>query len=155
MPYLLLAIDDSAATRRMVDYAAGLVPQLSDCKVRLVAVIPNLPSDSQQLAALLGRCEEPELHGDEDQYQELVTAQALLRGFNGQLVAAGLPAVAISTKILPECLGVAQDLHDEALAKGCDTIVVGRRSATLSHLLGSVSAKLVKEAHHLNVWVVG
>ncbi|MCK5352209.1 universal stress protein [bacterium] len=155
MPYLLLAIDDSAATRHMVEYVADLAPQLRDCKVRLVAIVPNLPSDSQQLAALLDRREQPELHGDEDQHQELVTAQDLLQDFKDQLVAAGLSAAAVSSKILPECLGVAQDLHDEALAHGCDTIVVGRRTAALSHLFGSVSEKLVKKAHPMSVWVIG
>jgi nucleotide-binding universal stress UspA family protein len=155
MPYLLLAIDDSDATQRMVDYTADLAPQLSGCKVRLVAIVPNIPSDSQQLAALLGRSEEPELHGDEDQHQELMTAQDLLQKYKGQLVAAGLASEAVNSKILPERLGVAQDLHDEALEQGCDTIVVGRRSAALSHLFGSVSAKLVKKAQPMNVWVIG
>ena len=155
MPNLLLAIDDSDATNHMVKYVADLAPQLRDCKVRLVAIVPNLPGDSQQLAALLDRCEQLELHGDEDQHQELITAQAMLRDFKYQLVAAGLSAAAVSSKILSECLGVAQDLHDEAMAQECDTIVVGRRSAALSHLFGSVSEKLVKKAHPLSVWVVG
>lgn len=156
MLHLLLAIDDSAATHRAVTYVADLAPQLRDCKVRLVAVIPNLPSDSQQLEALLGRCDEPQLHGDDDQHQQLVTALALLRDYTEQLVAAGLPAAAVSSEILPGCVGVAQDLHEAALAQGCDTIVVGRREATLRHLLlGSVSAKLVEKAHALSVWVVG
>ncbi|NOR49621.1 MAG: hypothetical protein GQ530_01125, partial [Desulfuromonadales bacterium] len=121
----------------------------------LVAIAPNLPSDSQQLAALRDRREQPELHGYEDQHQELSTAQDLLQDFKGQLVAAGLSAAAVSSKILSECLGVAKDLHDEALAHGCDTIVVGRRSTALSHLFGSVSEKLVKKAHPMSVWVIG
>ena len=156
MPYLLLAIDESAAARKVVDYVADIAPQFHDCKVRLVAVIPNLPSDSLQLEALIGRCDAPQLHGADDQHQQLVNALALLRDFTDQLVAAGLSAAAVASKILPECLGVAQDLHAEALEQGCDTIVVGRRDATLRHLLlGSVSAKLVEKAHSLSVWVVG
>jgi len=156
MPHLLLAIDDSPASRRVVAYAADLAPQLRECRVRLVAVTPNLPGDSRQLEALLGRCEEPQLHGDVDQHQELATALGLLKDFSDQLVAAGLPAAAVTGKILPERLGVAQDLHDEALEQCCDTIVVGRRDAALRHLLfGSVSAKLVKKARALNIWVVG
>ncbi len=156
MPHLLLAIDDSAATSRVISYVADLAPQLRDCKVRLVAIIPNLPSNSQQLEALLGHCAKPQLHGDEDQHQQLATALALLRDYTDQLIAAGLPTAAVTSEILPERLGVAQDLHDEALAQKCDTIVVGRREATLRHLLfGSVSAKLVEKAHALSVWVVG
>lgn len=155
MPNLLLAIDDSEATKRMVDYCIELAPQLDSCKVRLVAVVPNIPSDSQQLAALLGRGEEPELHGDKDQHQELMTAQDRLQEYKGQLIEAGLPPNAVTSKILSECLGVAYDLHHEALEQDCDTIVVGRRSSNLSHLFGSVSSQLVKKAHPVSVWVIG
>jgi nucleotide-binding universal stress UspA family protein len=121
----------------------------------LVTIAPNIPSDSQQLAALLGHSEEPELHGDEDQHQVLMAAQDLLHRYKDRLVAAGLSSEAVTSKILPERLGVAQDLHDEALEQGCDTIVVGRRSVTLGHLFGSVSTKLVKKAHPMSVWVIG
>lgn len=155
MPNLLLAIDDSEATKRMVDYCADLAPQLSSCKVRLIAVVPNIPSDSQQLAALLGHSKEPELHGDADQHQDLMTAQELLQKYKKQLVEAGLPPKAVTSKILAECLGVAHDLHHEALEQDCDTIVVGRRSSNLSHLFGSVSSQLVKKAHPISVWVIG
>lgn len=156
MPHLLLAIDETPATRRMVDYVSGLAPQLDDCRVRLVAVITNLPSDSQQLDALIGRCTEPQLHGDEDQHQQLATTLALINEFTNQLVAAGLAAESVCNKILPERLGIAQDICEDAQAQNCDTIVVGRRHATLQHLLfGSVSSKLVEKAHSLNVWVVG
>lgn len=155
MPYLLLAIDNSEATRHMVDYTANLAHQLNDCKAHLVAVVPNLPSDSQQLAALLKHCEEPELHGDADQHEALIKAQDLLIDFTKQMIESGLPAEAVTSKIIPECLGVAQDLHDEAEKQGCDTIVVGRRSSSLSHFFGSVSTQLVKKAHPMSVWVVG
>jgi nucleotide-binding universal stress UspA family protein len=155
MPYLLLAIDASDATRQMVDYTAEIAPQLKDCNVRLVAIVPNLPGESQQLAALLDRDKQPELHGDEDQHKLLVEAQKLLQNYKKHLIAAGLDSSSVSSKILAECLGVAQDLHDEALAQGCDTIVVGRRSEALSHIFGSVSTKLVKKAHPMSIWVVG
>ena len=157
MLYLFLAIDHSTATRRMVTYVADLVPQIRDCKVRLVTVIPNLPSDSKQREDLIARCGKPQLHGDDYQHEELVTALTLLRDFTDQLIGAGLSTAAVASEILPECLGVAQDLHDEALAQGCDTIVVGRRYAAAMHHLahGSVSVKLVKNGHPLSVWVVG
>ncbi len=156
MAYLLLAIDESKATQGVVDYVAELAPQIRDCRVRLVAVVPNLPSDSQQLKALLGRCSEPQLHGDDDQHQQLVKALSLLKDYRSQLVAAGLPEEAVASEILPEVIGVAQDIYEDAVAQGCDTIVVGRRNTTLQHLLlGSVSSALVKKAHSLTVWVVG
>lgn len=155
MTYLLLAIDDSGASNRMVEYVIDIAPQLRDCRVRLAAVVANIPSNSQQLAALLGHGEPPELHGDEDQHKELLTAQDRLQEFKLQLIAAGLEPNKVTTTILPERLGVAQDLHDEAVEQGCDTIVVGRRSSSTSHFFGSVSSSLVKKAHPLSVWVVG
>ena len=139
----------------MIEHVVEIAPQLRDCKVRLVAVVANIPSNSQQLAALLDHGKRPELHGVEDQHRELLTAQDRLQEFKQQLIAAGLEPNAVTSTILPESLGVAQDIHDEAVEHGCDTIVVGRRSSSLSHFFGSVSSELVKKAHPLSVWVVG
>lgn len=155
MTYLLLAIDDTEATRHMVEYVVAIAPQLNDCKVRMVAVVADIPNNSQQLAALLGHNEPPELHGDEDQHKELLIAQDYLQDYKKMLIDAGLEPNMVTTRILAERLGVATDLHAEAVEQGCDTIVVGRRSSSLSHFFGSVSSELVKKAHPMTVWVVG
>ena len=138
----------------MVDYVVGIAPQLSNCKVRLAAIVANIPSNSQQLAALLGHGKQPELHGDHDQHKELTSAQDQLIAYKNLLIEAGFEPDTVSSTILPERLGVANDLHDEAIKQGCDTIVVGRRSSALSHFFGSVSSELVKKAHPMAVWVV-
>jgi nucleotide-binding universal stress UspA family protein len=95
------------------------------------------------------------LHGDEDQHETLHSFYNRLNDMKNRFLEAGMHPKTVTSEILPERLGVAQDLHDEAAEQGCDTIVVGRRSSALSHIFGSVSSSLVKKAHPLSVWVVG
>lgn len=153
---ILVAVDNSAATAKILEYVAGLASRLDDIQLLLVTIAVGISEDSQELAALNGSAPAPELHGDEDHMQQLLVRQQLLNKSLDKLQASGVPAERIATALLPDQGGVAIDLLEAARQFECKTLVVGRRhGAGLRHfLLGSTSEKLVEDAVDLTLWVV-
>lgn len=157
MHRLLLAIEDSESSIKAVDYVVGMFAAGFSGKVSLVSVVRNLSPDSQELKAFYGEADLPELHGDIGHIGELKSAKSFSDKVVSKMIEGGVPAESLSTMLLPDRRGVAQDLIDEARKSGCQTIVVGRREDGHLHhlLLGSVSTSLVEKASGLTVWVVG
>jgi len=153
---LLVALDASEVTDKILAYVAPLAIQIEDLELQLVTVAVGVPTDSQELAALHGDVPDPELHGDEDHRDALHALEQFLSDAVAKLKAAGVPADKITTQLLPDQRGVAADLLDRARELGCDTLVVGRRHAAGLHhlLLGSTSEQLVEKAVDLTLWVV-
>lgn len=153
---VLVAVDESAATAKTLDYVAALASRLDEMQLLLVTIAVGIPEESQELAALNGTAPAPELHGDEDHMRQLRARQQLLSNALDQLQASGVPAERIATALLPDQGGVALDLLEAARQFDCKTLVIGRRhGAGLRHfLLGSTSEKLVEDAVDLTLWVV-
>lgn len=156
MRKVLLAIDCTAYSKRAAEYLASIAPHVPGCEVVLFSVMTGIPYDSRELEKLVTTAPPaPEVHGDEDHQQEVHQIRGFFQELGALLVASGLPAERLHTVAKPIRRGVAQDIIDEALETGCDTIVVGRRGLSLVRemLQGSVSSDLIHKAP-LAVWVI-
>lgn len=153
---LLVAIDATEATQKIITYVAAFASQLDELELKLVTVAVGIPADSQELAAVRGEAQAPELHGAEDHTQKLLALRQLLSDAAQELQAAGVSAAKISTLVLADQGGISVDLLEAARDFGCCTLVVGRRQgAGMRHLLlGSTSEQLVEDAENLTLWVV-
>ncbi len=155
MKKILVALDCSPASRRAAAYAADVLPSLPDCSVTLFAVLTGVPCGEEVLTELLGP-EEVELHGDDDHRQELTEVKRMLSDAARLFKDRRFPIERLKLVSKPLRRGIAQDILDEAQARGCDTIVVGRRGLSMMKqvVLGSVSRDLIQKAEDLAVWVI-
>jgi nucleotide-binding universal stress UspA family protein len=153
---LLVALDSTAATEKILEYVARFSCRLEDMQVHLATIAVGIPDESQELAALQGKAPEPELHGAEDHREKLLALQQTLNDAASKLQTAGVPASRISTALLPDKGGIAADLFEAARTFDCTTLVVGRHhGSSLQHfLLGSTAVQLVEDAVDLTLWVV-
>ena len=153
MTRILLALDESPASRRAVEYAAGVLPHLPGCRVLLLALAADVPAGSEELDP---RTPPPEVHGDEDHAAELQRLRAVLNIAADRLVKAGFSAENMRSEVRPLDLSPAEDIVAAATGAGCDTVIVGRRGISRLRALveGSVSDSLVHKVERLTVWVV-
>jgi len=156
MKKLMLAIDGSPHSLRAAEYVAQVVPQLPDVGIVLFSVVAGLPPDTE-IALDASPPPEHELHGYEDKRDELQALHALVVRTRELFAGKGLSGDNLEVCCRPMRHGVAEDILEEARARGCDTIAVGSRhlSKVMSLLQGSVSTNLVHKADALTLWVVG
>lgn len=155
MKNVMLAADCSDHSKQAAEYLGRVAPHVPDCQVVLFSVATGIPYGEAGGGAAAEKGQ-PELHGDEDHRQEMAQVEAFLADVGDLLEKRGLQGDQVKTMIKPLRQGVAQDILTEALACGCDTIVVGRRglSKVKEMLMGSVSSDLIHKASGLTVWVV-
>jgi nucleotide-binding universal stress UspA family protein len=156
MKKLMLAIDGSPQSLRAAEYAAEVAPYLPDVGIVLFSVVSGLPPDAE-IALDASPPPEHELHGYEDKRDELQSLHAQVVRITELFAGKGLAGDDLEVCCRPMRHGVAEDILEEARARGCDTVAVGSRhlSKVMSLLQGSVSANLVHKADALTLWVVG
>jgi nucleotide-binding universal stress UspA family protein len=164
MHNVLIAVDESSASRKAVEYAAELFGKLGgDVQVTLFHAAEAMPAE------LLPRLSDPNLG---EVLQRAIgewsahapdRAEALLHGYRDLLVAAGLAADAVHVKyVLLEALPEARRtvaalaIIDEARAGDYTTVVVGRRGTSNlpEAFLGGVAEKVSRHLAGVTVWIV-
>jgi nucleotide-binding universal stress UspA family protein len=159
---VLVAIDDSAAARKSVSFAARLVSgaKPGNDRITLLHVVECLPdyitrrsSSGGSYEAVAREWADANRKGGEN----------LLASYRDELVAAGIPAERIQTKCLqkdslPEAARVvaAMAIIQEMKQGNYDTVVIGRRgtSARVESFLGGVAEKVAREAHGRTLCIV-
>lgn len=145
---VLLAMDEKPISLDAVNYVAAVLGGSANCRVDLLAVLPNpnpdnFPND-QALAAHTA---------------ELVERlQGLLERGRRILTEAGLPAEVISTRLEhTEGRRVSDVILAVQAEGGYGTVVLGRRGLSKAEefLMGSVSSAVMHQAANCCVWVVG
>lgn len=145
---VLIAVDLSENSLKAVDYVGRILACHADARVTLLNVIKE-PS--------------PDVVPDEAERKRQVESLrsetlALMEAAAGRLIALGMPERSIQLKIhvcsMP--VSVTDLILRELREGGYSTVVVGRRGVSKREefLFGSVSSKVVREAHHCTVWVV-
>ncbi len=153
---LLIALDKSEGAWRAVEYVAKAFAQSPGVEVTLLHILSGLPPafwDDGHILSEAERANRQRLVDNwqkeqEKQWQGLVTkAKDLLNG-------AGLTTVHNDFK--PKYYDVAEDIVREAVDRGVDTIVMGRRglSAAKSLILGSITNKVVQNSQGRAVIIV-
>lgn len=132
--HMLLAIDDSEASRKAVSYVARVVGDAPRFRVRLFHVLPHIPTGLLEH----GGHEDPETERSIESELDEETARwraraedaasSLVDAARASLLAAGLREERIDVRFaapLPE-ESIGYHILRAALEHGCDTVVVGR-----------------------------
>ncbi len=145
---VLIAIDLSENSLKAVDYVGRVLSCHPDTRVTLLNVIkepsPDLVPDA----------------GERHRQVEESRAETLKRMEQaaGRLIALGMPeqSVRLKVQVCSMPVSVTDLILKEVREGGYSTVVVGRRGVSKREefLFGSVSSKVVREAHRCTVWVV-
>jgi nucleotide-binding universal stress UspA family protein len=144
---VLLAVDDSANSRRAVAYVAFMLGGVTNSKVTLLHVISEPEED------YFTKIEEKQKWIE--QYRHRV--EAFLEQYRRELIDAGFAAEAVQTSApLRSCPSIAECILSELDRTQYGTLVVGRQGLSRKEefLFGSVSSKIVGHARNCVVWVV-
>jgi nucleotide-binding universal stress UspA family protein len=155
---ILVALDSSEGAWRAVEYVARTFGQTPGVEVTLLNILTGLPPAFWDDGHILGDQEREARQRLVDQWQ---TDQekgwlGLVAKAKETLVAAGIPAAAVTATFKPKYFDVAEDIINAALDAGCSTIVMGRRGLGKAKalLLGSVTSKVVHHAKGVAVTIV-
>ncbi len=161
---ILVAVDNSEASSRVVSYVAKMVGRRSGFRVHLVHVLPSFPPALLEFGGAEKPVQEERLEAAEhaarirwlDRAEK--AARPVLARAKWILRKAGMPISAMETQFSTSTSGeeVVADILEAARASRCGTVVVGRES--LPGLKGlfrhHVGDELIKRGHGLTVWVV-
>ncbi len=161
---VLVAVDESAASRKAVEYVGRILAHRPETAVAVVLFhVIEAPADlfPREGDPATGRIIEQAMR---DWSTRAVTrCQNQLERYRELLIAAGVPAVAVHSKYRldearPEATRVAAALAiiEEARTGGYTTVVLGRRgSSNVPELfLGGVAEKVSRHVPGVTVWIV-
>ena len=155
---VLIALDGSEGAWHAVDYVARTFGQTADAEIILAHILAGLPPalwDDGHILSDRERESRERLKANWQAEQEK-NWQGLVDKAKARLAAAGIQADNIASLFKPKYFDVAEDIVNEAVTRGCDTIVMGRRGLgkAKSLVLGSVTNKVVQNSRGLAVTIV-
>jgi nucleotide-binding universal stress UspA family protein len=151
MPHkVLIAFDCSEGSWRAVEYVAQVFGSLPDTEITLLNILPHVPPyfwDEGHILADKEREARQEMMAQWKARQEMMCQKGCDKA-RDTLALAGILRERLRCVSTPLNADVAGDIIDEAQNGKYDTIVIGRRGSSItgSHLLGSVTTKVV---HHV------
>ena len=155
---IIVALDASEGAWRAVEYVAQAFGKTPGVEVTLLHILSGLPPALWDDGHILQDVERAAREGMIARWQleQEKTWKGLVAKAEDTLVAAGIPAAAVSTKFTPKDYDVAEDILDAATESGVSTIVMGRRGLGTAKalLLGSVTSKVVHHAKGCAVTIV-
>ena len=156
MKKMLIALDDSTAAMRAVEYAGQQFGGNGDIEVGLVHVLPNLPAIFWDEGHILSEGEKKERKNVVDKWiaDRKAKMEPVFRKAAEVLAKSGIKTAQVRTKSLSDSTDVALSILEEARDVGYQTIIVGRCDHPSKHLLGSVSGKIVNLGAGFAVTVV-
>ena len=158
---MLVAVDDSDASRRAVSYVASFLSSCTDVSVFLLHVLPYLPPETLEWGGTAEPAKEAELLVEKKAQfvaEAEKTAQPMLDQSRRALSEAGVPEHAIETQFYPSVatIEIVDDILEVARQGSFGTIVLGRdywprfKEAFRHH----ICHELIKKARGVSVWVV-
>ncbi len=155
---MLIALDSSEGAWHAVEYVGRTFGRTPEAEVILGHILSGLPPAFWDDGHILDEKERErrEQRIGRWQAEQEKHWQGLVDKAKARLTAAGFPADKVSSLFKPKYYDVAEDMVSEALAQGCDTIVMGRRGlgTAKSLVLGSVTNKVVQNSRGLAVTIV-
>ena len=160
----LVAIDETEASMRAVDYLARMVAGRPDAEIRLLHVLPPLPPALLETGGAPDEESQTRIESEQEEEQRqwiaraTAAAEPLFDRARTRLEEAGVSAGAVVAQALdaiPEDRLPARIL-DAARQAGCETVVMGRRARSgLARLLAQpASEAVVKQGRGLAIWIV-
>ena len=151
---ILIAIDASDTSFKVVRYASRLVRQADDIKITLFTVLPGLSFPDRFLDEEMKRKHLLKAKHYFDEESERM--HALFEKAKAPLIDQGINPENITTKFNFVKAGVARDIIEEIKKGEYDTVIVGRKglSKIQEFFIGSVSQKLLQYAKDFTLWIV-
>lgn len=145
--HLLVAVDESANSRRTVMYVADFFGNDQDVFITLLSIVPEpsedyFPTDAERQAWLRDKKR---------------TMQQALTEYRAILLGGGFREQQIETRLsIRHCPSIADAILEEQDKLRCCIVVVGRRGLTHTEefVFGSTSSKILHHAKHCAVMVV-
>ena len=160
MKKILIAVDNSEASMKAVNYVAEYFSKARDLEIKLLNILPELPPSFWDEGHLLDEEERSERNRAIKSWEKNheLEMEKIFKSAVDTLIKKGeFKNGQIETKVLLRTgLGAAGDILDEARKGGYKTIVLGRKShmGTATFLMGSVSTKVVNHGTGLTICVV-
>ena len=161
---ILIAVDDSEASHRAVEYVADMLGRQYKFFVTLFHVLPTLPPSLLEHGGsenpAIEEAKEEEIRNRQASWLEEVkrTAQPTLERAKAVLRDARIPARDIAVQFYAPVSGesLVSDILQAAQKANCETIVVGRETFSGLHRLlkHHVADDLIRRGHHHTIWVV-
>jgi nucleotide-binding universal stress UspA family protein len=158
MKKVLVAIDDSPAALKAVEYVAQSFAETKDLQVGLVYVLPNLPAIFWDEGHILSDEEKKERQKVVDKW--IADRKAIMEPVFGKAVAMltgkGVSSGQIQTKSISDSTDVAESILEEAKDFGYQTIVMGRRNVSQGKqfLIGTITSKIIARGTGVAVTIV-
>lgn len=155
---ILIAIDDSKGSFKAVDYVGQHFACVSDLRITLFHILPNMPATFWDDGHFLTK-EESEARREmiekwlKNQKSKI---EPVFKKAIEHLTKKGISPERIETKSVSEPLDVAESILTEARTAGYQMLVVGRHSYSRAErlLIGSVSNKIINYGAGITICVV-
>lgn len=153
---LLVAVDESPATKRALEYVAQVASRRRDFRICLAHALPSPPPELVELRG----AEEARLRAYKRRWISVVrmTEQRALDRANAVLRRRGIAEKAIEAHYcnLVDASRATQEILSLARLRKCDTVVIGRDSLSwLGELIhGDPAEELVCQGKGFTIWVV-
>jgi nucleotide-binding universal stress UspA family protein len=158
---ILVAIDDSDASRRAISYLAAFLAGREHVAVRLLHVLPHLPPESLEWGGTAEPAKEREYLAERKAQfvaEAEKAAQPTVDRARTTLREAGVSDHAIETQIYPSVatVDIVDDILEVARQDKFGTVVVGRNSwpRIKEAFRHHICHQLIKKGRDVTVWVV-
>ena len=158
MRRILVAIDGSKHSSRVIEYCGKQFSGMSDLFLTLFHVLPNLPTRFWDDGHILTREEKETRQVVVDKWLEnrRLATEPMLRNAVEALTRTGIPQEQIETKTIPDSTNEATSILEEARNGGYLTLVLGRYGLSWidEHVLGNTTGKIIHRGAGLAICVV-
>jgi nucleotide-binding universal stress UspA family protein len=158
MRKILVAIDGSKHSSRVIEYCGKQFSGMSDLSLTLFHVLPNLPTRFWDDGHILTKKETDARQEVVDKWLEnrQLATEPMLGNAVEALTRAGIPRERIETKTIPDSSNEVTSILEEARDGGYLTLVLGRYGLSWidEHVLGSTTGKIIHWGAGLAICVV-
>jgi len=155
---MLAAIDDSKSAMKAVEFISRQFSGLSELRITLVHVLPNLPAIFWDEGHILSDDEKKERMKVVDKWlaNQKAKMEPVFRTAAEKLTKGGLPQQSIQTKFISDSTDVAESILEEAKDNGYQMIIVGRRGVSEGKqtFMGGVASRVIGLGSGIAVVVV-
>jgi nucleotide-binding universal stress UspA family protein len=158
MRRILVAIDGSKHSFRVIEYCGKQFSGMSDLSLTLFHVLPNLPTRFWDDGHILTKKEKEARQRVVNKWMEnqKLATEPMLRDAMEGLTRACIPQEQIETKTIPHSTNEVTSILEEARDGGYLTLVLGRYGLSWidEHVLGSTTGKIIHRGAGLAICVV-
>jgi nucleotide-binding universal stress UspA family protein len=162
--HLLLLVDKSSASKRMVAYVAGIIGRRRNFHVHLLYLMPYMPAQLLETGGAENPKKEEEVNADlhQQQGQWVASAEAAAKPALDELAVvmrkAGIPSRSIDIEFTDPYESGTPDraILGFAAERQCHTIVIGHDSHSWFHEMtgGHLTEHLFRHAKGATLWIV-